>query len=181
MVATAITGGDVILEGLDFFSVLEKPVNTLIEMGVGIEKLGNDKIRVFIDKELKPVHITTDFYPGFPTDCQASMMALLGVVNGESSIDETIYENRFMHVPELNRLSANITINGNKAVINGIKQYSGATVMSSDLRAGMALVLAGLQAEGETVIDRIYHIERGYENFVEKLTNCGASLEVRDD
>lgn len=181
MVATAITSGDVILEGLDFFSVLEKPINTLIEIGVNIEKLNNDKIRVFVDKELKPTHITTDFYPGFPTDCQASMMALLGVVNGESSIDETIYENRFMHVPELNRLSANIGINGNKAIINGVKQYSGANVMSSDLRAGMALVLAGLQAEGITTIDRIYHIERGYENFVEKLSNCGADLKIIND
>lgn len=181
MIATAITGGDVVLDGLDFFGVLEKPINTLIEMGVGIEKLGNDKIRVFVDKKLKPAHIITDFYPGFPTDCQASIMALLGVVDGESSIDETIYENRFMHVPELNRLSANISIDGNKAIINGITQYSGASVMSSDLRAGMALVLAGLQAEGETVIDRIYHIERGYENFVEKLINCGADLEILSD
>ena len=181
MVASAITGGDIILEGLDFFSVLEKPINTLIEIGVNIEKLSSDKVRVFIDKDLRPTHITTNFYPGFPTDCQASMMALLGVVNGKSSIDETIYENRFMHVPELNRLSANISISGNKAIINGIKQYSGAHVVSSDLRAGMALVLAGLQAEGITTIDRIYHIERGYENFVEKLSNCGADLKIIND
>lgn len=181
MIATAITGGDVILDGLDFFAVLEKPINTLIEIGVGIETLSYDKIRVFVDNNLKPIHITTDFYPGFPTDCQASVMALLGLVDGESTVDETIYENRFMHVPELNRLAANININGNKAIIKGVKRYSGANVMSSDLRAGMALVLAGLQAEGETIIDRIYHIERGYENFVEKLRNCGADLEIITD
>lgn len=181
MVATAITGGDIVLDGLDFFGVLENPINALKEIGVNFEILGQDKVRVFIDKKLSPAHIITDFYPGFPTDCQALIMALLGVIDGESSIDETIYENRFMHVPELNRLAANISINGNKAIINGVKQYSGANVMSSDLRAGMSLVLAGLQAEGETIIDRIYHIERGYENFVEKLKKCGADLEIISD
>ena len=178
MVAALITNGELILNGIDFYNVLETPINILKEIGADIENIDNNTIKIKAGKNLKAVNVKTDFYPGFPTDCQASLMALLGVVKGQSIIDETIYENRFMHVQELNRLSANITTDGNKAIINGVKQYSGANVMSSDLRAGMALVLAGLSAKGKTVVDRIYHIERGYENFVDKLKNCGADLEI---
>lgn len=178
MIAAAITNGEIVLDRLDFYKVLETPINILKEIGVNIEAIDNNKIKVSVNKDLKPVEVKTDFYPGFPTDCQAALMALLGVVKGQSTIDETIYENRFMHVQELNCLSANITTEGNKAIINGIERYSGADVMSSDLRAGMSLVLAALQADGKSTIDRIYHIERGYENFVEKLRNCGADLEI---
>ena len=178
MIAALITNGELILNGIDFYNVLETPINILKEIGADIENIDNNTIKIKAGKNLKAVNVKTDFYPGFPTDCQASLMALLGVVKGQSIIDETIYENRFMHVQELNRLSANITTDGNKAIINGVKQYSGANVMSSDLRAGMALVLAGLSANGKTVVDRIYHIERGYENFVDKLKNCGADLEI---
>lgn len=178
MVAALITNGELTLTGVDFYNVLEKPIEILKEIGGDIENIDNNTIKVKARKNLKPINVKTDFYPGFPTDCQAALMALLGIIKGQSTIDETIYENRFMHVQELNRLSANITTEGNKAIINGVKQYSGATVMSSDLRAGMALVLAGLSAKGKTVVDRIYHIERGYENFVEKLRNCGADLET---
>lgn len=181
IVAGAITKGELILDGLDFFNVLETPINILRDMGVNIDKIENDKIKVYVDKELKPAHITTGFYPSFPTDCQAAMMSLLGTVKGQSTIDETVYENRFMHVQELNRLAGNINVSGNKATINGVDRYSGANVLSSDLRAGMALVLAGLQANGKTIVDRIYHIERGYENFIDKLTNCGADLEITED
>ena len=178
MVASLITNGELILTDIDFYNVLETPINILKEIGADIENMDNNTIKIRARKNLKSINVKTDFYPGFPTDCQASLMALLGTVKGQSIIDETIYENRFMHVQELNRLSANITTEGNKAVINGVKQYSGANVMSSDLRAGMALVLAGLSAKGKTIVDRIYHIERGYENFVDKLKNCGADLEI---
>lgn len=178
MVASAITDGKIELDGLDFFKVLSKPIEKLREAGVVIDEIDENHVLVYRGHKLNPINIKTDFYPGFPTDCQASMMSLLGIIEGQSKIDETIYENRFMHVPELNRLTANITVSGNEATINGVKRYLGANVMSSDLRAGMALVLAALQAEGETIVDRIYHIERGYENFVNKLKGCGADLKL---
>ena len=178
MVAAAITKGKLTLDGLDFFAVLEKPIEILRKIGVSVDMIENDRVQVYVNKKLKPIDIVTDFYPNFPTDCQAPIMSLLGVVKGKSTINETIFENRFMHVPELNRLSANITVSGNVATINGIERYSGSSVSSSDLRAGIALVLAGLQAEGKTIIDKIYNIERGYENFVDKLNNCGASLKI---
>ena len=179
MIAAAITDGEIILDGLDFHNVLKNPINILKKIGVNIEDISKNTIKVNIkNKKLNPIKVKTDFYPGFPTDCQAPLMALLGVVNGQSIIDETIYENRFMHVQELNRLSANINTDGNKAIINGVKRYSGAQVTTSDLRAGMALVLAAMEAKGQSVINKIHHIERGYERFVEKLTNCGADLKI---
>ncbi len=178
MVATAITEGDLILDGIDFKNTLKTPIEILKSIGLGFDQISDDKIRVFYNKPLKSTNITTQVFPGFPTDAQAAIMALLGKISGTSIIEETIFENRFMHVPELNRLGANISVNGNIATINGVKNYSGANVMASDLRAGMALVLAGLTANGITEISRTYHINRGYENFVEKLSNCGAKMMV---
>ena len=177
MVAAAITEGDLILDGIDFKHTLKKPIEILKQIGVGFDSISADKIRVFYDKPLIPTNIVTEVFPGFPTDAQASMMTLLGKTEGVSTIEETIFENRFMHVPELNRLGANIVTDGNLATINGVKNYSGANVMASDLRAGMALILAGLAADGITEVSRIYHINRGYDGFMEKLSKCGAKLE----
>ncbi|MDR2077363.1 MAG: UDP-N-acetylglucosamine 1-carboxyvinyltransferase [Rickettsiales bacterium] len=181
IMAAAVTSGDVILDGLNFMDSLSKPIKVLRKMKLSLRKLGNNGLRVRCDRELKPVNIVTEVYPGFSTDMQAPIMALLAITKGESRIQETIFENRFMHVPELNRLGANIVINGNEAIINGVNGYSGTNVMASDIRAGMALLIAALGAEGKTEISRIYHIERGYENFTEKLTACGAELELVDD
>lgn len=181
MVASAITKGDLILDGIDFNNTLKTPIEVLKSIGLEFNQISNDKIRVFYDRPLKPTNVMTQVFPGFPTDTQASVMALLGKIQGTSTIEETIFENRFMHVPELNRLGANISVSGNVATISGVKDYSGANVMASDLRAGMALVLAGLAADGITEINRIYHIDRGYENFVDKLSSCGAKMEVVDD
>ncbi|GHU28805.1 UDP-N-acetylglucosamine 1-carboxyvinyltransferase [Bacilli bacterium] len=178
MMAVVATRGDAIFDGLDFFTFLKKPIEVLKNMNLSIEKLDSEKIRVRYEKDLEPADIVTGVYPGFSTDLQAPMMALMGLVNGESKIRETIFENRFMHVPELNRLGANIVINGDEAMINGVKSYYGANVMASDIRAGMALIIAALQAKGTTEIGRIYHVERGYENFVDKLQSCGAELEL---
>ncbi|MDP3936023.1 MAG: UDP-N-acetylglucosamine 1-carboxyvinyltransferase, partial [Alphaproteobacteria bacterium] len=115
-------------------------------------------------------------YPGFATDLQAQMMALMTLAKGTSLIKETIFENRFMHVPELNRMGANIAIQGNIAVVRGVPKLQGAPVMATDLRASVSMVLAGLSAEGETVINRIYHLDRGYEHLDAKLRSCGAHI-----
>ena len=119
----------------------------------------------------------TEPYPGFATDLQAQMMALMTVCSGSSMITETIFENRFMHVPELCRMGANITVHGSTALIRGVNRLKGAPVMATDLRASVSLVLAGLAAEGETVISRVYHLDRGYEHIEEKLSRCGARIE----
>jgi UDP-N-acetylglucosamine 1-carboxyvinyltransferase len=126
--------------------------------------------------EIHPVDIITEPYPGFATDLQAQMMALMTLAKGTSLIKETIFENRFMHVPELNRMGANIAIQGNIAVVRGVSKLQGAPVMATDLRASVSMVLAGLAAEGETVINRIYHLDRGYEHLDEKLRSCGAHI-----
>jgi UDP-N-acetylglucosamine 1-carboxyvinyltransferase len=181
MAAVAASRGDVVFEGLDFNDLMKRPIEVLKEMKLAIEELSPDRMRVYYVDKLKPIDITTEVYPGFSTDLQAPIMALLGVVEGESKIRETIFENRFMHVPELNRLGASIVINGDLALIKGVNNYCGANVMASDIRAGMALVIAALQAKGKTEISRIYHIERGYENFTEKLRSCGAELELVDE
>ena len=123
------------------------------------------------------VDIMTDPYPGFPTDLQAQVMAYMTRVNGASMIAETIFENRFMHVPELNRMGANINVHNSTALIRGVKNLMGAPVMATDLRASVSLVLAGLAATGETTINRIYHLDRGYENLVSKLRACGATID----
>jgi UDP-N-acetylglucosamine 1-carboxyvinyltransferase len=119
----------------------------------------------------------TEPFPGFPTDLQAQFMALMAVAEGASMITETIFENRFMHAPELVRMGANINLHGTSAIVRGVRQLSGAPVMATDLRASVSLVLAGLAAEGETILNRVYHLDRGYERLEEKLTLCGAEIE----
>jgi UDP-N-acetylglucosamine 1-carboxyvinyltransferase len=119
----------------------------------------------------------TDPYPGFATDLQAQFMSMLTLCDGAGMVTETIFENRFMHVPELCRMGANITVHGSSAIIRGVERLKGAEVMATDLRASVALVLAGLVADGETCVNRIYHLERGYEKIIEKLGGCGAEIE----
>ncbi len=149
----------------------------LEEMGVKFH-IDGDLVRVEAKlADLKPVRVKTLPHPGFPTDLQAQLMTLMCIVKGTSEIKETIFENRFMHVPELNRMGANIKIDGNVALIDGIDKFESAEVMASDLRAGASMVIAGLFAEGETIVTRIYHIDRGYENLEDKLTKLGASIE----
>ena len=121
--------------------------------------------------------VMTEPYPGFPTDMQAQFMAMLSVADGASMVTETIFENRFMHVPELNRMGARINVHGSSAIVRGVPHLSGAPVMASDLRASLSLILAGLAAKGETVVNRVYHLDRGYERLEEKLAACGAEIE----
>ena len=125
---------------------------------------------------LKSVDIDTQPHPGFPTDLQAQFMALVALADGTSIIRENIFENRFMHAPELSRLGANITVRGREAVVKGVEALHGAPVMATDLRASVSLVIAGLAAEGETVVNRIYHLDRGFEGLDQKLTACGADV-----
>lgn len=180
-VAGIITDGDVILEGAKFFDILGTPLGALQRMGVNIEKVGARGIRIWGNrKKLKGADIVTDFFPGFPTDCQPLVMPLLASINSRSSISETIYESRFKYVGELKKMSADIQVGeDNTAHINGkVNSLRGSDVSASDLRAGMSLVLAGLAAKGKTLIENIHHIERGYENLVEKLQNVGADIDI---
>lgn len=174
MIAAAMTGGDVIIE-----NVLPEHQKALIaklrEAGAFIEE-DIDKIRVVGPKELKPVSIKTLPYPGFPTDMQPQMMAMLVIANGRSRVTETVFENRFMHVVELNRMGAWIATEGRSAVIDGPYKLTGCDVRATDLRAGAAMILAGLVAEGTTKIGDLHHIDRGYEHIVEKLTSLGADI-----
>ena len=174
MVAAAITKGDITINNVVSSHV--KPVTAkLREMGVTVED-DDDVIRVIATGELKAVDLTTLPYPGFPTDAQAQFMVLLSVSEGTSVINETVFENRFRHVAEINRMGANIKIEGHSAVIQGVKGLQGAQVKATDLRAGAALVLAGLIAEGETEIDEIYHIDRGYPHIENDLLALGANI-----
>jgi UDP-N-acetylglucosamine 1-carboxyvinyltransferase len=176
MVAAAITRGDLLIKNVVSDHV--KPIIAkLIECGVEITEEEDDVLRVRADRnELICTDIKTLPYPGFPTDMQSQFMALLTTVTGRSVVIETVFENRFMHVEELNRMGADIKIEGRSAIINGERKLKGAKVMATDLRAGAALVLAGLMTEGETEISEIYHIERGYADFAEKLTKVGAAI-----
>ena len=180
MIGALMTDGDLTISGLDFKNTVEDLIDKLIKIGADIKFIDNNTIRIKRGKEeLKPIEIITEVYPGFPTDMQAQIMTLLAMIDGTSTIDETIFENRFMHVPELNRMGANITIMGNKAIIEGKKDcYKNAQVMASDLRASVSLVLAGLCATGKSEVRRIYHLERGYEFLANKLNNCGANIRV---
>jgi len=126
---------------------------------------------------LRGVDAMTEPYPGFPTDMQAQFMALMAVAEGASMVTETIFENRFMHVPELNRMGARINVHGTSAIVRGVVSLSGAPVMATDLRASLSLILAGLAAKGETVVNRVYHLDRGYEAVERKLAACGADIE----
>lgn len=175
LVGAALTGGDVRLEGssaADLAPLLTK----LAETGATVES-GDDWIRVASSGELRPCDVTTAPHPGFPTDLQAQLLALLTQANGTSTIAETVFENRFQHVPELNRMGADIRVEGNTAHVMGRTPLSGAAVMATDLRASACLVLAGLAATGETVVDRIYHLDRGYERMELKLQQLGARVE----
>lgn len=175
MVAAAITGGRVILKGARA-DHLTAVVGKMEDMGVGIQQEGDD-IVVEGTSSLAPVDVTTAPYPGFPTDMQAQIMALLGLAQGTSVITETIFPDRFTHVPELRRLGIDVRLDGNVAVVTGVEGLSGAPVMASDLRASAALLLAGLVAQGETEILRVYHIDRGYARIEEKLQGLGASIQ----
>lgn len=175
MIAAAITKGDISIKKACFEHV-GALVDKLQEAGVTITRPNNSEIRARLTRSLRPVNVTTLPYPGFPTDMQAQMMALMCVTDGISIITEKIYPDRFMHVSELNRMGAQIMLEGPSGIVKGVKRLSGAPVMASDLRASAALVLAGLIAKGETEIHRIYHLERGYENMEEKLIKLGAEI-----
>jgi UDP-N-acetylglucosamine 1-carboxyvinyltransferase len=174
--AVAATGGDVLLEGTrrdllqNALEVLEKTGASVTETngGVRITRNGN---------HLEPIAVETQPFPGFPTDLQAQLMALMTRAHGTSVIRETIFENRFMHVQELARLGADIQLHGDTATIKGVKSLRGAPVMATDLRASVSLVIAGLMADGETMINRVYHLDRGFEQLEEKLSRCGARIE----
>ncbi len=179
MVAGAITKGDVFVKDAPA-QHLGATSEKLIEAGVQLDWT-DDGVRVRTPRGFQAVHIATDTYPGFPTDMQAQMMGLLSITPGISTITEGIYLDRFMHASELNRMGADIRVEGNHAVVRGKLRLSGAPVMASDLRAGAVLVLAGMAAAGETVVSRIYHIDRGYEGIEQKLAGIGADIiRVRD-
>jgi len=175
LTAIAITGGDAIVENAPV-EHMDSTIEKIKEMGVGIELSGNN-IRVFGDRaSFKPTNIQTWTYPGFPTDMQAQFMALLATIPGTSTIRETIYADRFMHAAELNRMGAQIRVASGLATIDGVNRLGGAPVMASDLRASAALVVAGLAAEGTTIVNRVYHIDRGYESIEKKLRGLGARI-----
>lgn len=173
--AAAITNGDVELIGANI-DHLHSVVRILNEAGVSMEQTG-EGLRVRRVNGLHGVDVMTEPYPGFPTDLQAQIMALMTVAEGAAMITETIFENRFMHVPELRRMGANITVHNASAMVRGVPQLTGAPVMATDLRASVSLALAGLAAKGETLLNRIYHLDRGYERLEEKLAACGATIE----
>ncbi|MDE1904050.1 MAG: UDP-N-acetylglucosamine 1-carboxyvinyltransferase [Alphaproteobacteria bacterium] len=176
MMAAAITGGAIELTGASYDTVAAA-AQAMEGTGVAVERLpGSIKVSRHANR-LKGIDIATAPFPGFPTDLQAQFMALMATADGDSIITETIFENRFMHVPELNRMGADITVQGASASIRGVAHLTGAPVMATDLRASVSLVLAGLAAEGETVVNRVYHLDRGYERLEAKLAACGAAIE----
>lgn len=176
MLAAAMSKGDVTIKNV-IGSHIRPIIAKLIEMGAHVDEIEDeDIIRVMVDKKLKPTNIQTLPYPGFPTDAQAQFMALMTICDGESKIQETVFENRFMHVEQLNKMGAAIATSGNRATIAGVDKLHGAEVKATDLRAGAALVMAGITAEGETRILDIYHIDRGYSKLVEKFTDIGADI-----
>jgi UDP-N-acetylglucosamine 1-carboxyvinyltransferase len=174
--AVTMTGGDVLLEGARP-ELLQKALDTLRLAGATID-VSNAGIRVKRNGAgLMPVDVSTEPFPGFPTDLQAQFMALMSRAKGSSRITETIFENRFMHVQELARLGARIKLEGDTAIVEGVDRLKGAPVMATDLRASVSLVIAGLAAEGETMVNRVYHLDRGFERLEEKLSRCGAVVE----
>ncbi len=175
LIAGAMTRGDVVLKGADP-QHLGAVLDLLKRTGVGLKVYKDGRIRVRGKRRIIPQNVATLPYPGFPTDLQAQFMAMMSIADGTSVITERIYPDRFMHVPELNRMGANIKREGPYAVVQGVRHLKGAPVMASDLRASAALVLAGLSAKGRTDISRIYHLERGYERLKEKLKALGAEL-----
>jgi UDP-N-acetylglucosamine 1-carboxyvinyltransferase len=181
VIAAAITGGDLLIKGGNIDHI-QAFCDKVVEAGAKIEQTA-DGLHVWVEPGtvIKPVTAETAPFPGLATDLQSPLMALMCIANGDSAITETIYENRFMHVPELARMGANITVDGNTATVHGGKQLTGAQVMATDLRASIALVLAGLVAKGDTTVSRIYHLDRGYERLEEKFRLIGATIERVSD
>lgn len=174
--AVAMTGGDVLLEGARP-ALLQGALDVLVEAGARIG-VTNEGIRIQRNGAgIAPVDVTTEPFPGFPTDLQAQFMALMTRSKGSSRVRETIFENRFMHVSELTRLGARIRLDGDAAIVDGVDRLRGAPVMATDLRASVSLVIAALAAEGETMVSRVYHLDRGFENLEHKLGQCGAIIE----
>jgi UDP-N-acetylglucosamine 1-carboxyvinyltransferase len=175
-IAAAMAGGDVTLEGAEA-ETLDAALSVLRAAGANVET-SPGRIRITRNGEpLQATNVVTQVFPGFPTDLQAQFMALMTIAQGESEITETIFENRFMHVQELVRLGADIHLHGDTAEVRGVQKLTGADVMATDLRASVSLVIAGLVAEGETMIHRVYHLDRGFEALEEKLQGCGADVE----
>jgi UDP-N-acetylglucosamine 1-carboxyvinyltransferase len=175
-IAVGMAGGAVELIGIEL-DLMGVAVDRLRDAGLSIEASAAGIRVACAPGAITGIDVMTEPYPGFPTDLQAQMMALLSVAKGASMVTETIFENRFMHVPELCRMGANINLHGASAMVRGVARLTGAPVMATDLRASMGLVLAGLAAEGETVVNRVYHLDRGYERLEEKLAGCGADIE----
>ena len=172
----AMTGGDVLLEGARP-ELLQSALDAIAQTGARITPT-NEGIHVYRNGSgISPVDVTTEPFPGFPTDLQAQFMALMTRAGGESRIRETIFENRFMHVQELARFGAKIRLDNDVAIVSGVEKLKGAPVMATDLRASACLVIAGLAAEGETMINRVYHLDRGFEQLEQKLAGCGAIVE----
>ncbi|MBD3183400.1 UDP-N-acetylglucosamine 1-carboxyvinyltransferase [Candidatus Poribacteria bacterium] len=174
MIAAVSTRGNVLIKKAKA-SLMESVIDKLREIGANIAE-GSDGIRISAENPLKPVDVRTSPYPGFPTDVQSQIMALMTTVEGISVITETVHPERFMHVSELNRMGADIKIEGQSAVVKGVDYLSGAPVMASELRGGAGLVIAGLGADNQTVISRIYHVDRGYEHMEQKLAGAGADI-----
>lgn len=174
--AVAMTGGDVLLEGARA-DLLQQALDILVQSGA---EIAQEEAGVRIKRNgngIRAIDVTTEPFPGFPTDLQAQFMGLMTMASGQSKITETIFENRFMHVQELARLGARIQLSGQTAIVDGVSRLKGAPVMATDLRASVSLVIAGLAAEGETTVSRVYHLDRGFERLEEKLGNCGAVVE----
>lgn len=176
MLAPAICGGEVECLG-GRMSLVESFVAKLNEAGIDVEETEKGLKVARKNGALKAVNVTTEPFPGFPTDLQAQMMALLCTAEGTSVLEEKIFENRFMHAPELERMGADIDVHGGTATVRGVKKLKGAPVMATDLRASVSLILAGMAAEGETIVSRVYHLDRGYEKVVRKLSGIGAKVE----
>ena len=176
MLAPAITGGEVECLG-GKIELLEAFCKKLDAAGLSVEQTQRGLKVKRTNGDIKAINVTTEPFPGFPTDLQAQMMALLCTAKGTSVLEEKIFENRLMHAPELGRMGAQIEVNGGMATVTGVERLKGAPVMATDLRASVSLILAGLAAEGETLVNRVYHLDRGYERVEEKLGNCGAKIE----
>ena len=176
MLAPAFTGGEIECLG-GRIDLLEAFCEKLDEVGITVEQTTRGLKVKRSNAGIRAINVTTEPFPGFPTDLQAQMMALLCTATGTSVLEEKIFENRFMHAPELSRMGAYIDVNGGIATVTGVERLKGAPVMATDLRASISLILAGLGAEGETLVNRVYHLDRGYERVEEKLGNCGAKIE----
>jgi len=179
IIATVLTKGNTVIKNINP-KLMKKEINTFTKMGIKIFKKRN-RILVKSTDKINKINLKTEPYPGFPTDLQAQIMVLMCKADGSSTIREKIFENRFMHVSELNRMGANIRIKGNKAFIEGKIKFSGAETMATDLRASVSLVLAGLISNQKTTVNRIYHLDRGYENLEDKLSKCGVSIKRLKD